>query len=269
MKIGVFIVTYNNPSELDKTLGSLFKSCYYVSESFDINISINIINNHSNFSIRKEFESKVNILHNVLRPDFSTGYLTRNWNQALLLGFENLNNPKNHIVIGAQDDTLFNFNWLENLLSLHKKGYSFITYGWGDNFMSWTPDGVKKIGLFDERFMFSGVTSDYFLKALKFNKLKSSINDYHHKRVLNEEKFLVAERPKVKKLHNEERKLHKDYGHNILHHKWSGIKGFATNWDKKFINNCPATIQSPQYIMYPYFENSLNLTTLKEQYQLI
>ena len=86
MKIKLFIVTYNNALELNKTLTSLFKS-----DLNAIDYEVFIINNHSNFSIDEQFEKNVAILHNVLRPDNSTGYLTRNWNQALILGFGNLN----------------------------------------------------------------------------------------------------------------------------------------------------------------------------------
>lgn len=260
-RIKIFIVTYNNPSALHSTLDSLFRGfpVFFTSDNYEVNI----INNHSNFKLDTKFEKKVKVLNNILRPDFSTGYLSRNWNQALILGFQDLQKPNTDIVVCCQDDTEFDENWFENLINLHNKGYNFITYGWGDNFMSFTPEAVKTIGLFDERFIFSGVTSDYFLRALKYNKDKSSINDYYHGRVLNEEKIKIADRPNNIKIHMEERKAHKDYGHTILHHKWDNITGMATKWDKNFIDNCPAVIKSPQYIMYPYYEKDVR--TLKEQ----
>lgn len=258
-KIKVYIVTYNNPNLLNNTLESLFRG---INQHKNL-IEVNIINNHSTFFLRNKFKEITKVLHNNLRPDFSTGYLSRNWNQALILGFQDLNNPDADIVICCQDDTCFFDNWLLKTKDLHNKGYSFITYGWGDNFMSFTPNAIKKIGLFDERFIFSGITSDYFLRALKYNKDRSSINDYYHGRILNEEKKHVADRPNNIKIHIEERKAHKDYGHTILHHKWNKITGMATKWNKEFIDNCPATIKFPQYIMYPYFEKDIE--TLKEQ----
>jgi hypothetical protein len=265
IKVKIFIVTYKNSNVLNDTLESLFEGIRFYCNFIKL-IEIYIINNHSIFLLNNKFKSgerMVKVLHNVLRPDFSTGYLSRNWNQALILGFQNLQEPDANIVIACQDDTLFYPDWLKNIVSLHGKGYSFITYGWGDNFMSFTPEAVKQIGLFDERFIFSGVTSDYFLRALKYNKNKSSINDYYHGRILNEEKIKIADRPNNIKIHMEERKAHKDYGHTILHHKWNRITGTATKWTKEFIDNCPANIKFPQYIMYPYFEK--DILTLKEQ----
>ena len=96
MKIKLFIVTYNNPEDLNLTLKSIFKS---IDNTNKHNIEINIINNHSNFNINKDYLGFIKILNNVLRPNFSTGHLSRNWNQALILGFENLISTKSDIVI--------------------------------------------------------------------------------------------------------------------------------------------------------------------------
>jgi hypothetical protein len=127
----------------------------------------------------------VNVMHNTLRPDFSTGHLSRSWNQAILHGFKNLLNPIAQIVVACQVDTIFNVDWLARLIDLHQK-YSFISAGWGDAFLSFTPDGVRAIGLFDERFCnIVHQECDYFTRALIFNKDKSSINDFHHGKVLN------------------------------------------------------------------------------------
>lgn len=261
MKINLFIVTYNNALELNKTLKSLFES-----DLNTVNCEIFIINNHSNFSMNKKFEGKVTILHNVLRPDNSTGYLTRNWNQALILGFGNLNTPLCDIVVAVQDDTLFYPLWVRNLLQLQKK-YSFITYGWGDNFMSWTPEGVKQIGLWDESFQMSGHTSDYFLRALIFNREKSSINDYYHKRVLNPEVCKIATRPNTLKTHRDDIKKNSPYGIRKIQYKWGKVVGCSdmlTHWKNmlfKISNEIRPKNATP--ILYPFFEDKI--LTLKEQ----
>lgn len=262
MKIKLYIVTYNNEKDLNETLSSLFKN--------DIsNCEINIINNHSNFQLHKKFENKVKVLHNVLRLDWSTGHLSRNWNQALLLGFKDLNNPDCDFVVACQDDTIFYSNWIKKIIELHKK-YSFIAYGWGDGFMSWTPEGVKRIGLWDESFQMSGHTSDYFLRALIYNKEKSSINDYHHKRLLNEEKIKVADRLGLIKEHQLERKFNAPYGRKMVEHKWGKIEGCSellTYWTSELINNAyKIKSKCSSRIMYPYFEK--NIETLKEQYYI-
>lgn len=259
MKIKIYIVTYNNSKELNNTLKTM-SSNNLVSECCEIYI----INNHSNFLIEEKFKNKVKVLHNVLRPDFSTGYLSRNWNQALILGFEDLENPQSDIVIACQDDTYFYPNWISNLLELHKK-YSFVTYGWGDNFMSWKPEAVKRIGLFDERFLFGHVGADYFLRALLFNKEKSSVNDYYHGRVFNPEKTEIAKRPHENKIHSHERIFNRKMNYSRFSEKWGMKLGTGdTKWSKEFIDNCPAKVHKPQYILYPYFEKDIE--TLKEQY---
>ena len=260
-KMKIFIVTYNNATELNKTLTSLFES-----DLSSVDYQVFIINNHSNFSIAEKFEGKVTVLHNVLRPDNSSGYLTRNWNQALILGFGNLNEPDCDMVVAVQDDTVFYPRWTEYLLELHKK-YSFITYGWGDNFMSWTPEAVKQIGLWDESFQMSGHTSDYFLRALIFNKTKSSINDYYHKRVLNPEVFHIAGRPNNIKTHRNNIKTNTPYGKRKIGYKWGKIDGCSemlTHWTDKLFN-ISDTIRPISHtpIMYPFFEDKVR--TLKEQ----
>lgn len=261
MKIKLYIVTYNNAKDLNTTLDTIFKS-----DIKNYNYEINIINNHSNFHLNKEFKDKVKVLHNVLRPDYSTGFLTRNWNQALILGFKNLRTPDCDFVIACQDDTIFYSNWLKNTIELHKK-YSFITYGWGDNFMSWTSEGVKRIGLWDESFQMSGHTSDYFLRALIYNKEKTSINDYHHKRLLNVEKFNIASRPLSPKEHQYERKLNTPFGKRMIEYKWGKIKGCSsmlTHWTLELFNNLDKiNPRCSSRILYPYFERDVE--TLEEQ----
>ena len=178
--INLYIVTYKNHTGLHECLESLGDA----NIPSNVKLNINVINNHSEFRIDTKFKN-INVMHNVLRPDFSTGHLSRNWNQAIIHGFKNLLKPTSEIVIGCQVDTVFNKDWLTRLIELHKK-YSFITAGWGDAFLSFTVDAVRNIGLFDERFCnIVHQECEYFTRALIFNKNKSSINDFHHGKVLN------------------------------------------------------------------------------------
>lgn len=66
-------------------------------------LEIYIINNHSNSEINKDYLDNITIL----RPDFSTGHLSRNWNQAIINVFQNLKNPDYNIVITNQNDIIF------------------------------------------------------------------------------------------------------------------------------------------------------------------
>ena len=173
MKIKIYIVTYNNKVDINNNLNTLFNSNFN-----NNNVEVNIINNHSTFNIDSKYKSKVNILHNTLRPDFSNGHLSRNWNQAIINGFKDLNNPDCDILIHCQDDLLWSKDWLSYLIKTHEK-YSFFTGQVGDTFCSYTPEAVKNIGLWDERFCHIQYQEfDYFLRALLHNKDKTSINSY-------------------------------------------------------------------------------------------
>ena len=81
----IFIVTYRRPAILNKTLDILFNKTDFSSIP---NTEVNIINNHSEFVLNEEFKDKVHVFHNNTRPDWDTGNLARNWNEALLHGFK-------------------------------------------------------------------------------------------------------------------------------------------------------------------------------------
>ena len=166
MKTKLYIVTYNNNEILNNwALKTLFESDF----PFD-NSEIYVINNHSNIYIEPQYKDKIKILNNDLRPDFSTGHLSRNWNQAIINGFKNLNEPDCDLVIACQNDTKFCKNWYSKLIiTMLKDGYKYITCGIGDQFQVFTTDSVKNIGLYDERFCNIGYQEgDYFLRALLY-----------------------------------------------------------------------------------------------------
>lgn len=177
IKIKHFIVTYNNEKRLNLSLDSLFDSC----NNLD-NLDIFIINNHSNINIYDKFKYKVKVLNNQTRPDFSTGHLSRNWNQAIINGFKDINNPDCDILITSQDDTIFEKNYLEKSIEL-SKSFDFISYGTGDQFLIYNIRGIENIGLWDERFCNIGYQeADYFLRAIRYHR-HVSINDEHHHRL--------------------------------------------------------------------------------------
>lgn len=141
----MYILTYDSEYHINDSLNQIF------TYGLDDDIELNIINNHTNLQISEQNKKKLEdfgnykILHNVMQSDTSWGYTTRNWNQALILGFKSLNNPDCDVVICAQDDTLYNDNWLRNLKARHEEGLEFISAGLGDCFCSYTPEAVKAI----------------------------------------------------------------------------------------------------------------------------
>ena len=263
MKIRLYIVTYNHPAFLNRNLSSLFKSDI---NKFDHEIFI--INNHSNFSLREEYRDRVRVLHNVLRPDWSTGHLTRNWNQALINGFEDLENPACDLVVHAQDDLDWTENWVSFLIDSHKK-YGFICIGTGDALCSYTPEAVKRIGLWDERFPWGYHVADYHVRAAKYYGEKSSINDLGHGRVWNPlpgNKGSYATHPGgnsnvVLAPHHDSTRTDQhitsarygDYWRNLFKLKWGTDVAVASGWNWTKSAQIPG-MKSKQLVIYPYFE---------------
>jgi len=295
-KIKVYIVTYKRSDILNDTLDKLFKSDFSDLE----NTEVNIINNHTDFYLEPRFENKVNVLHNTLRPDWSNGNLAENWNQALINGFKDLNKPDCEYVVTMQNDTSVHLNWCSNLLKMHEK-FNFIVGRYGDNLVSYTPEAVKKIGIWDENFF--GVQykeADYWLRALIFNKQKSCINDTLHGIELNNEEALEldttvdrnfitedgfrgkdtlkrrADSPEHQKIWRTRSGIYKEYAWKYFVSKWSGTwmkepekSSWVKNWPKELVNNPPNLKRSKikSIVKYLYFEKDIE--NLKEKNYLL
>ena len=215
--IKVFILTYNNPTDLNNNLKSLFDSSADMSE-----IEVHIINNHSiNFKLDTEFIDRVIVHQQSLRANWGCGSPARDWNQALVLGFKSLVNPECDQIILCQDDCLWDKDWKHRLDNIHKK-YTLYQCSWGDCFISVLPEAIRKIGLYDERICTLGFyEGDFLLRAWIHNRDKSSINDFHHYRVWN---------PTT-----------------------DDFKTFIDEVHKLF-DNPPTASAIPNYMFYPYFE---------------
>jgi len=258
MKIKQYIVTYNNNEMLDRCLKSMS----------GVNHEVVIIDNFGNCEIQ-DYNLNVKIIKNELRPQFSTGHLSKDWNAGLVNGFKDLNNPDCDVVILNQNDVIFKPNYIDNLIKLHKK-YDFIQMGSGDEMMSFTVNAVKQVGLFDERFCNIGFQeADYFLRCLIYNHEKSTINDLQHDRFLNnlQDDDLVIEDTVCGHNREEEStmlstKFHPN-SHVLFNFKWSNLL-LDRNWSKILKEfNILELKPSISFIMYPYFEKDIN--TLKEQ----
>jgi len=266
LRVSIYIVTYRNPIDLNKNVSSILES------GFDVRI--NVINNHSQFFLEPQFENAVTVLHNSLRPDFSTGHLARNWNQALLNGFRDLKDPANDIVVTVQDDVIFKADWLSRLVDLHRQ-YSFITMGIGDAFCSYLPITVQKVGLWDERFCNLGYhEGDYFLRSLIYNREGCSINDVGHGRENNpiegnvyrwdprisaseierSDSLLVSTpqwNPGRMDAHLASMKFH-SISEAVFKHKWGVCHA---KWTAE--HHALRAPLVPSYVMYPYFEKDV------------
>lgn len=278
MKIKVYMVTYNFEEAVNNNLRTLFDN---MDPSNDDSIEVHIINNHTNFKMNKSYP--VTVIHNVLQPDWGTGHIARNWNQSLIHGFKNLNQPDADIVCLIQDDMRWTEKWVSNLKEIHKR-YSFYSCSWGDAFHSYTAEGVKSIGIWDERYCnIAFQEADYLLRALFYNKEKSSVNDNSVGRKLNlwgksrshnlkdpdsgpfvEElgcvPDFIATRHKTEYETEVNYKRSHDSGRynritlSMFEHKWPGIK--PEFWAADLYEN-PRKPAVPTYMFYPYFEEAL------------
>ncbi len=252
-KIKFYIVTYNRKNDLHNTLVSLYNT-----DINNHNVEVFIVNNHTNFEINDEFKSKVTVLHNTMRPDFSTGHLSRNYNEILIHGFKDLNSPDCNILIHSHDDNIFDENLFSGLIK-HHETYSFISFSQGCGLCSYLPEAVKNIGMWDERFCTIGYhEGDYFLRAIKYNREKSSINDWGaaHREINPIEHHLAS------KLENtSENGAHRNSIANysvcrqLFELKWGGFR------DVEWPRNEYFEVPNPgiaTYVMYPYFERNLN-----------
>lgn len=255
MKIKVFIVTWQDENALNKNLESLFSAFSYLPP--DVDIHVNIINNHTNFKIDPRFEPHVNVIHNRGTPDFATAMLARMWNMALIHGFKDLKNPDADIVVTAQDDTIWNTDWVHQLLDVHQQ-FDFYAGDAGDMVCSYTPEAVRKIGLWDERFHYGFGEADYFLRAIRWLPESSSINDYAHARLWNES-VVFAQRPTPDdNRYIEQGRSHKFRGLSwaVFLHKWKRME-MEAKWPPNIREMILNTPMVDHFVMYPYFEKDV------------
>lgn len=257
MKIKVFITTYKNEDFLRNNVESLIAS-----DLMNYDNEINVINNFTDSFESEDFlkSRKVRVFHNVLRPDFSTGHLSRNWNQSIINGFKDLRHPDCDILVLCQDDNVFQKEWCSNLIEVHKK-YDFLTMGGGDQFHSYLPEHIRKVGLWDERFCNIGYQeADFFIRSYLYNKDRSSINDPKHKRVHNavDNFYITLDDHLIGGMRGDEshRKSlqYHSISKSILMEKWGD---FECNWTEERLNKLPKNSLVKNYIYYPYFEKDI------------
>lgn len=260
MRIKQYVVTYNN-SEILNTW--YFRIFYEGLSEEELNqVELFVINNHSNFKIYDQFkDKKITVLNNTLRPDFSTGHSSRSWNQGIINGFKNLTNPDADIVVLTQEDTKFEPNYIKTLIDVHKNGVNCFITGIGDQFISFTPDGVKQIGLWDERFCGIGYQdADYIMRNVLYNQEHCSINDYVHGRVINPIEARIVKLTnsgfyRREPYHSESSRYHVynrkvwDYKFNYNPDHWDFEELMAHK--DKISNNVP------WFVFYPYFEKDI------------
>jgi hypothetical protein len=266
MKIKVFLVTYKNEPLLKNNIESLLDS-----DLTAYDYSINVVNNYSTHFGLTDYcrERNVSVLQNYLRPSFSTGHLSRSWNQCLINGFKSLETPDSDIVVLVQDDSMFFRNWCSYVVEKHNT-YDFISMGGGDQFHSYKPNHIKQVGLWDERFCGIGYQEyDYFIRSFLYNRNRISINDPKHARVYcpidnfiisDSDEFIGGMRRDPR--HIDSVKYH-GISRSVLLAKWgNSIDRLSTDigWDHEleYLSTLTAS-RIPNFVYYPYFEKDIDL----------
>jgi hypothetical protein len=271
LRVKHFIITYKNEGMVLNNLNAIYKADI----PNNIDYSITVINNYGTLTLPKEF-GNVNVINNALRLDSSTGHLSRNWNQCILLGFQSLLAPDADIVILSQDDVELFSNFLTVLIRGHSQ-YDLIAQGIGDSFHSYTARAIKRVGLWDERFCNIGYQDyDFFYRSLKFNYQHTSINllcSQHLRKnpalqynatitpVVNPNVLCGFARRDPHHLASEQYHqinralLSKKYGLGNTNPETIFIDLFSKNHD----------IKIDSYLLYPYFEKDIDREVLVKQ----
>lgn len=250
MKIKIYITTYNNDSVLRKNI-DLIKS----SDAINYDYSIYVINNYSKL---ENFDDVI-VLDNILRPDFSCGHLSRSWNQSIINGFKDLENPDCDLLILMQNDVFVKADAFSKIID-YMSIYDFLQVGAGDQLMVFNANAIKRIGIFDERFCsIAFQEADYFLSAVILHSQKVSINDLLHRRFHNKISSTLIENDfSLNKNSYEVSDVfgYHDYNYRLFLKKWNML---PENWSI-------IDVKKPQierYMFYPYFEKKI--LTLNEQ----
>ena len=257
MRVKIYIVTYRNDAVLKRNLDALFAS-----DLLGKDPQITVVNNFATLG-HIGLSPGIRVWDNITRPDFSNGHLARNWNECLMDAFVSLKEPQCDLCILMQNDTFVLKDWLPTLLKHHER-FDFIQVGAGDQFMSFTPEAVRRVGLFDERFCsIAYQEADYFMMARLMLPERASINDFQHYREHNP---LMAEESWGSVIITRDKSLNQSF-HSIAWHEYNR-EVFRKKWGRDSswkVEPVPASLQPriSRYFTYPYFEK--HIETLAEQ----
>ena len=277
----MYVCTYKNNHALNNWFLKSLSESNYPKDLVEVFIIDNAARDilHT-CKIDEMYKGSCTLLNNII-PHFSTGHLARTWNYSIINGFEDLDKPQCDAVIAVQNDTILTPNWYESVVETLKT-YDFVQQGHGDQFLIFTPNAIKNIGLFDERFCGIGYQeADYFLRAVKFYPEKSSINDYAHGRfhnVTQPSPFLIEDTEsgssRQEPSHLISMSISHPFSRNFFKHKW-GEKNLyflidaIKNFNLEDFGWQAAVKEAQQlcanHFTYPYFENKLNPDTLRNQ----
>lgn len=255
--VGIFIVTYNNDERIKE---NFIRFCDTTRHIKDVHFEYTVINNYSKWVMPNWFTNTlhhtINVWNNTMRPDWSCGHLTRDYNAAFINGFVDLNNPQCDQIICGHDDIWYHDNWFEKLTEIHQT-YDFYAGDYGCSMTSYLPSAVKTIGMWDERFAGIGYhEADYFLRARNCNGDKSSINDHFGGRVHNPTEVLFDHPPEnANKIDHANKSLrYHPLSRHVFDIKWGC---HPEQWATR-TTTTNKTPKIPTFALYPYFEKDID-----------
>lgn len=272
-KIKVYAVRYKE--DVDIFLNKFYSDSTVESDINDSSLQLFIINNYGKLDEKNNNKDKVTyIFNNEIRPNFSTGHLSRNWNQAIINGFVDLDNPDCDAVVCMQIDAYLDKEWYQKVKKIvtENDDIHYFCCGNGDECQVFKPAIIKKVGLFDERFCsIFYQEADYFLRAMLNAPQNTVFLDFKHLRVFNEiipvvklKEYIFVENNTENERQPESIAAFNDSlrtgssTHKYFQHKWPCIP-CAIHWNTenilKTIADKPEYYKHKEYMLYPYFED--------------
>ena len=132
-----------------------------------------------------------------------------------------------------------------------------------------------KIGMWDERYLTPGnKEADYYIRALIYNKEKSMIGDFVHRRLLNHHDALPLDTSEYQGGNADWKEIKSNelwdegwyHTTQIFYWKWKdtwksqpSYNGWLVNWSQDFIDNPPSPPKVPSFVQYYGFEKNIEL----------
>ena len=152
--LAVGIITYNRPTSINRAIREWMAST-------PDSVPIVVISNHSRIELDRDYGPRLHVLMNTLRPDYSSGYLTRNWNQLFIQLF-----AEHDWVVCSQDDVTVRPGWTDRILAETPRDLYVAPQG--DVVFCMNRAAFRRVGWFDERFTQIGSHEfDYWFRAMR------------------------------------------------------------------------------------------------------
>lgn len=183
-RAAVFVARFRETARLHTLLTTIVQTL----SGSCTNASIHVINNNPADLLvnrRDLVPDGVSVHDNSLRLTRSHGQLARTWNEAIINAFGNLAAPNVDVLVTMQADAVLKATWWTVVHSA-LKSCALLSFGRGDEMVVYTPEAVRRVGLWDERFTsLTHQEYDYFFRAALALSPRACMTDHLHSRLLH------------------------------------------------------------------------------------